>query len=140
MLSNRTWLYNSPCSSVLRNETISSAFEWRKTVSSKSFSIWLLTASVSVKEIAKLLASVLRNSHVMLVRKYDLPLAVAPTIDKNSGGISLAACGMRKWQRGQAMSGQLMPAASTALPSGVNRDGRKRNAASAPNTGSPIRL
>ena len=100
----------------------------------------MLTASVSVNDMAKLCSRVLRRSQVMLVRKYDLPLAVAPTIDRNNGGISLAACGMRRWQRGQAMSGQLMPSASRALPSGVKRDGRKRLAASAPRTASPIRL
>ena len=57
----------------------------------------------------------------------------------NSGSISSMARGIGRWHCGQARVRQVIPRASIASPSSVNRLGRNRCCRSGPSSGSPSR-
>jgi hypothetical protein len=100
-------------------------------------SVRFVTVSASLNVTANWLANVRRNSQVMAVRKYDLPLAGTPMMETNSGSISKHGRGSGRWHAGHASVWQAIPRASRASPVGENLLGRKRLAASVPKTGSP---
>src|SRR4051794_24506630 len=78
-----------------------------------------------------------RSSQVMLVRKYDLPLAGAPITETYNGASCVIDRGTVRWQRGQAKTWHGVSRASIASPLAVKRLGRNRSGASGPRTGSP---
>ena len=110
--------YSSPCSSVLRIRLPSgigrASSGLRNSDSSQALSIRFDVGSASVNATWKCMGRTWRNCQVMVVRKYDLPLAGLPRIERNSGSISSMARGIAQVavRAGQAPAGH---------PPGVDR-------------------